>query len=975
MSTVILACTASAWCPLSNSSTNYHGAAYYEMEGGSSQSLYSYLLLKFESLPQQYQYNDVISARFVLPIQKSLTYDVPIAVRTLQDDFDASTVTRQTMPGTVYFSGTTSVTRGSGSDTVSYYASMDGTTSTWGEAAEKALRAPGFAVCCTGPISSSGYIRMFTEAASSGSRPYLEITILDSPRTVKTTLDNPKFSEINCDAENEFSWSYAFALENHHSMADIVQSSAKIYWRVSGSSGAYTAINVSGSDPSATIPANTFPAKDIEWYVDPVIVGYTGQASVSRIAYVRRFIDMAANGIATVSTGNPDVTGEWLGTGGVYRASSNIGGPTYYTNLLAEFNSLPSSYLYKAVAKSGITVKSHIDAGTFQGAFLYFLLQGFNPDTVTWNNKPQSSAKRGAGSYNNQGSESIAFIDELLIEAYYSESGFISTTTKERSQYACEALRIPAFMLEAITQDPQPDGRRGYGIFHISDPVFFRAMLLDDTVTSKPEAVTNGSGYVNPHIAQTFRWQHVPNGDYYCVGSWSTVSATLYWSDDDGSTWNSVVATANTSEVTIAAETLTSGTILWKVTATDDKGTTATSDVYTINTVDGAHVATPITPNGSLENGDASIRFIWSDASETGAAPGGADLQYSEDGETWTDFAQPRTSATQYDVPGDTLPSGMLSWRVRSINADGVAGDWSAPLSFLCFASPDAPIVTADGKPLLTVTWQSVEQQAYEVILDGVTYGPYFGSGRSFQAPEYLSDGQHSVSVRVQNEYGLWSDPGTASVTVINQPGTPITLRGIFGRDAELSWTTNNDIGNYLVYRDDVRIGRTGSKSFTDRTCLGYHAWKVIAVLPDGYYTTSNIVNGELAVGLLTIAALSGGSWLELAKSANSDRSVSWSQNQNVSLRQFAGQEYPQAEISPHRSMSASFDVAWRYDEADEASTFNDMIGRAVILKTPCEGVLVGILAGWQRDNTQFFKAYTCTVQRIHWRDYTDADN
>ena len=97
--------------------------------------------------------------------------------------------------------------------------------------------------------------------------------------------------------------------------------------------------------------------------------------------------------------------------------------------------------------------------------------------------------------------------------------------------------------------------------------------------------------------------------------------------------------------------------------------------------------------------------------------------------------------------------------------------------------------------------------------------------------PEYLSDGQHSVSVRVQNEYGLWSGPGIASVTVTNQPGAPITLRGIFNRDAELSWSTDSDTGNYLIYRDNVRIGHTGSKNFIDRTCLGYHEWKVIAVL------------------------------------------------------------------------------------------------------------------------------------------------
>ena len=87
-----------------------------------------------------------------------------------------------------------------------------------------------------------------------------------------------------------------------------------------------------------------------------------------------------------------------------------------------------------------------------------------------------------------------------------------------------------------------------------------------------------------------------------------------------------------------------------------------------------------------------------------GTLPTGADLQYSDDqGATWTDFASPRTSATQYDAPGGDFPSGVLLWRVRSLNAEGTAGPWSEAVSFLCFAAPDPPILDSDGKPFLTV--------------------------------------------------------------------------------------------------------------------------------------------------------------------------------------------------------------------------------------------------------------------------------
>ena len=975
---VNLACSQSARVVSSSPTLNNHEAAKFQLAGDNSPTRGAYVLLSFEDLPAAYRYRSIYSAQFVFPVDRniSLTSNDPfLFVNTLKTEFDETTVTWENQPDYAqhFYAGDAAGT-GTGDTEVKIYPYTTSSKSDLAAASLIALKAPGFRLYTNDYLYGAYYLYAYSKRAPEGKRPYIRVALSDTNAYVKPQLQSPALLEVfDVSKPVTFSWINDFLRSGEtgfvEPFAPIVQTGGTIYWRESSSEGAFTAVPFTGSETSYTFPANYFPAQNITWYVVPTYQVYDSHQSDWRTACPRIVVDMAATGLAGVHLRNdPNTNYPWTGSYNLQRFVDSPF-PNDYWNLLFSAANFPSQYNYNAIADAGLCFGTYIDAGKSQAFGYYKLVSGFDPSTVTWNTKPgNDGTEAGIGSYDNRSGTSTASVTDLF-------AGANGANSADKSRNALSILQSPGFMLQAHTSTP-PDYDDGSSHFTVRDPVRRRALLLDQTVTSKPAATTNASGYVNPHAAQVFRWEHVPDGDYWCVAGWTTASATLYWRQAGTSTWNSVAAAANSSEVILAAETLPAGSVEWYITATDDQGTTASSDVYTINTQDGLHTATPITPDGSLENGDAAIRFVWSDSSDTGAAPGGADLAYSDDnGATWTTFAQPRTSATQYDAPGDTLPSGAVSWRVRSINAEGTAGEWSSPLSFLCFASPDAPTVAADGKPLLTITWQSAEQQAYEITVDGVKHGPYFGTSKSWQAPDYLADGSHSVSIRVQNEYGLWSDPGAITVTVVNQPGAPITLSGLFNRDAELRWTTENNTGDYLIYRDDARIGHAGSTFFTDRTCLGYHAWKVFAVLPDGYYTASNIVNGELSAGCPTIAALNGGGWIDLKLSSSSDRSMMWNHNQSVTMRQFAGREYPDIEVAPYRSTSVSFDVAWTYSEADLAAAFANLVGRPVILKTSCEGVLVGILSAWQRENTQFFKAYTCTIQRINWRDYTDADS
>lgn len=679
---------------------------------------------------------------------------------------------------------------------------------------------------------------------------------------------------------------------------------------------------------------------------------------------------------------------------------SNFADGTVITNangsqriLLAQFEQLASNYKYAKIVKA--TLGGGADAIGNSGTLAVSQAGASDLSAVTWETQPiidsafigyvyvsRFSPQRNSFPYPFPKGKTPTSAESIVPIAY---------TAKEASEAARQLLRAETLAIwswktaeteetscayrEGTSSITTPGSYTPFNLYVIIDP----AVTIQNTVQAKDD--TPRTGYMSPYEAHTFAWDFVSSDDTYtCAGDWDQSAATFYYRNGTSGAWTSV-SFSTAKSYTLSASAFSVGTFQWYVTATDTDGRTTVSPVYTLSTADSAAVAAPLEPNGSVEDGSAPILFTWSASNDTGTTPTGADLQYSTNGSSWTTFAQPRTSATQYSAPASTFPAGNIQWRVRSLNADGVAGAWSDPLSFVCFAAPAAPIISTNGKPMLTVTWQSENQQAYKVIVDGRTYGPYFGTGKSFTVPDFLSDGTHTVAVSVQNEYSLWSlidpetDAGIISVTVTNVPGEPVTLTGLFDRDAELSWSTTDATSDFLIYRDGVQIGHASGRSFTDRVVLGYHSWRVINRLPGGYYTASNVVSGTLMTGRLAIAPLSGAAWLELTKSENSARSVVWNESQRVVLRQFAGQIYPQAEAAPYKTMSAGFDVAWTHAEAEQAAIFAALIGQPVIFKTPCEGAMVGILTAWQRNNMHFYRSYSATVQRIHWRDFVDADD
>ena len=496
-----------------------------------------------------------------------------------------------------------------------------------------------------------------------------------------------------------------------------------------------------------------------------------------------------------------------------------------------------------------------------------------------------------------------------------------------------------------------------------------------DDLTSQITLKNTKSGYKNPAVAQTFSWDFLSADPVYtCVADFAQSSATFYWKASTEESYHQVNASGSTKSVTIAAGTFPGdSTIQYYVRGTDEDGTTTQTSVYTFNTTDASAIATVMSPTNTVEDGSAPITFRWNLANAYGNAPSLVNLWWklpSEDNQSWHVIISSSTPITEYTVPGGSFPAGEIQWLVHAYNQDNVRGPDSIS-SFVCVAAPPDPsMIETDGVPYTTITWQCEGQQAYRIVIDDKDYGVRFGTEKSFTLDEPLSDGDHTVTITAQGVYGLWSQPGTAIFTVGNTAGNAITLTGVGGRDALLTWETEATAEDYYIYRDGVKIGHTKQKTYTDRLTLGTHNYYVINRLPNGNYTKSNSIALTLHTDSALIAAFPPSEWIDIQLSENSVQQQTFGYQKTMTTRHVYGAAYPVLENSSFEDMSGSYDTA--FIEPEKASQFELLKGKAVCIKNRDGTVFVGAMATLQKISKEFFTAYTFTLTRIHWEDYAD---
>lgn len=380
---------------------------------------------------------------------------------------------------------------------------------------------------------------------------------------------------------------------------------------------------------------------------------------------------------------------------------------------------------------------------------------------------------------------------------------------------------------------------------------------------------------------------------------------------------------------------------------------------------------TTVKPKNTYAGSWDTINFEWTYASREGLAQKKYELQYKDTSHTdWTALASAESANTNVNIPPNTFAAGIVKWRVRCTNANNQVSAWSEEASFTAQGKPSTPTVSATASPRPVITWTGEGQLAYQVKVDDAVLRTAYSTDGQYKVKEYLNDGAHIAAVRIQNEYGLWSDWGTAEFTVANTPGAPITLFAAGGEKATLAWT-ETDHKTYYIYRDDIPIAKTTAHTYSDQMAIGTHKYKVRGVAGDSY-SMSNEVTVTLSVDAPEIAALSEMQWLRLEYSTAQNSPLGVSTYQDVAYQFYAGRRYPVAETSQQITKIYSFNAA--FNDAAQAAAFEGLLGKTVIYRDQHGCLCTGPLMGFELSADQFFRAFSCSVQQTDNNERIEHD-
>lgn len=488
------------------------------------------------------------------------------------------------------------------------------------------------------------------------------------------------------------------------------------------------------------------------------------------------------------------------------------------------------------------------------------------------------------------------------------------------------------------------------------------------------------SGYRNPREDITFSWyfKHT-NGDY------PQQSAKLCWRVAGASTWNEIPASGSTQQITVPGTAATqtfpiASTIEWYLYGVDSSGSSSQTPVYSFSTTAATAYATVNSPVGNVEDGSAPITFRWTLTSADGLQMSQVDLWWKtpeEDNQHWHTIIQSTDIISEYTVPGGYFPAGEVQWLVHAFNIDGTRGPDSIT-SFICVSAPN-PVqgLAATPVPLTTINWQSEGQEAYEISIDGAVVQKAYGVGvYTWQVKEPLSDGEHTISVRIQGIYGLWSQPAETSIFVQNAPEVQeLYLRGDFDIDAVLTADSQEleTAPKLHWYRDDKYVAETaGTMRYTDRFVLGRHSYRVEIWHESGNYTRSNIISGTMDTEWAKIAPIAGGQWLDMRLTENSDGVQEFTWSKTTERTHVQGAVYPVLETSPFEDMTGSFSCSFK--DENEVLEFEALRGKTVIIKNRRGQVIIGDLSQIQKTVRKFFTTYRFQIQQIDWEDFVSYD-
>jgi hypothetical protein len=424
-------------------------------------------------------------------------------------------------------------------------------------------------------------------------------------------------------------------------------------------------------------------------------------------------------------------------------------------------------------------------------------------------------------------------------------------------------------------------------------------------------------------------------------------SAVLYFKANNESSWHQQSVSGAQQYCDVPANTFAAGctTLDWYVVAVANTGTKATSAKITVSTKDARSTPVAISPAGEyLDDAVQGITFIWAHANITGTAQCGWELSYSIDsGASYLVLAKADNAANRYEASAGTFPSGVIYWRIRTKNTDNEFGDYSGAAIFAIRRAPVAPVISYyDSKPLAKMRWQAKEQDGYEVAVDGISLGVRYGTGKEWQSDAVLTDGKHTLQVRIYNTYGDVSPWSSCEINVQNQPGAVLAVyaEGRWG-EVLLRW----DADNGYILRDGELIAKAEGGTYTDRTSAAAHQYIVRVFGAEGYYTDSAPVLAAPSVPYAAIGLRDGTDWLAM-KYATSYQNYSKAVSLGGSYQQYWGKERPVWHDAGNRVVTHTISHACKREE--ELLVLRSLAGQEVIYKDRDGHLAIGVFKDLQ---------------------------
>ena len=654
------------------------------------------------------------------------------------------------------------------------------------------------------------------------------------------------------------------------------------------------------------------------------------------------------NGI--VRKTNPDGIENDFTIASLFQASGNFGGDEALFVSYDDFNSLKHKQI--TGIKLWFYSKISYSSGNF-GRSEYWLNTSLTPidySTLTYNTMP--NLPEAVMTLNTSGEDDGQYI-------------WISFETSTLS-------RIDNIVKNGIVLGPigQEYSRRAevYGVRGGTYAPYLEVTYQDPTPLLAD--ITPQNGYALKNAPTTFSWSIY--GDGYVVDGVAQDSGTLQWRAGTSGTINSIsVGTAQ--QYTVPGGTFTTDEIQWRISVVA-AGTTLISDWYTLSTVEPLPSAKPVSPVSGFVDSTKPITFSWDHVIETGTTQTGFELQAGTDGSAFATVAAETTANEFVTIPAGTFTPGPLYWRVRTYNTDGNPGEWSAVAQVTAIGAPNAPVVTLDDtSPRPSVRWQVSGQQAYEVTVDGVSVARAFGTAKTYRSETYLTDGQHTISVRVQNQYGLWSERGTVSVQIANTAGSAITLTAAGGDSASLTWSTDGIYDKYYVYRDGELLAKTTATSYDDALTNGAHIYQVRGAYDtSGDYGLSNAVNVVIQLESTNIAAVDGTVSIDLPYSETDKRQTTTSVQRQMSTLYFAGSPLPSMEVSEWTDRKMAISAALKAGES--LTQIMALVGKLVCARDQYGNCVIGPLPGWTVRSYEMYTTLQATIQDVNWREAIKHD-